>query len=121
MRKVKGSFEMNEEITEYINNAPKVQKEIMEQIRLLIHQHVENVTEEYKWSRPVFSLKKDFAYLQANKSHVNLGFYKAFEKLHDPEGLLEGTGKTMRHIKLRGVSDINSKLLGEWFSIVTKE
>ena len=90
-------------------------------IRSLIHRHVENVTEEFKWGRPIFRAEKDFAYLQANKSHVNLGFYKDFEKLSDPDGLLEGTGKTMRHIKLRTVSDINSKLLGEWFAIVSKE
>src|SRR5690606_5315798 len=100
--------------------APREQKEIMEIIRSLVHQHVANVTEEFKWGRPIFRSKKDFAYLQANKGHVNLGFYKDFEKLSDPEGMLEGTAKTMRHIKLRTVFDINSKRLGEWFAIVSE-
>ena len=109
---------MNKEITEYIDNAPTAQKEIMGIIRSLIHRNIENVTEEFKWSRPVFSLKKDFAYLQANKNHVNLGFYKDFEKFNDPDGLLEGTGKTMRHIKLKKASDINSELLSEWFAVI---
>lgn len=45
---------MNKQITEYINSAPKEQKEIMEIIRSLIHQNIENVMEEFKWSRPVF-------------------------------------------------------------------
>lgn len=112
---------MNTQVTEYINNAPKEQKEIMEIVRSLIHQHSTDVTEEFKWSRPIFKSIKDFAYLQSNKNHVNLGFYKNFEKLNDPNGLLEGTGNTMRHIKLKSVSDIDTKLLSEWFAILTKE
>jgi len=111
---------MNEQVTEYINKAPKEQKEIMEVIRTLIHQNVGKVTEEYKWSRPVFRSTTDFAYLQANKNHVNLGFYKGLEKLNDPEGILEGTGKTMRHIKLKSVSAIDKNLLSEWFATLTK-
>ena len=41
-----------------------------------------------------------FGYVNAFKSHVNVGFFfGAF--LPDPSGLLEGTGKRMRHVKLR--------------------
>lgn len=41
-----------------------------------------------------------FAYVAAFRSHVNVGFFHGAE-LSDPEGLLEGTGKSMRHVKLR--------------------
>ena len=41
-----------------------------------------------------------FAYVNAFKAHVNVGFFRGAE-LNDPEGLLEGTGKLMRHVKLR--------------------
>lgn len=112
---------MNNQVNEYINNAPKEQKEIMETIRSLIHKNVVNVTEEFKWSRPVFNSRKPFAYLQANKNYVNLGFHKDFEKLNDPEGVLEGSGKTMRHIKLKSISDIDSKRLSEWLTVLTTE
>src|SRR5690554_128141 len=111
---------MNEEVTHYIANASGDQKDIMETIRALVHQHVSGVTEEFKWGRPIFRLEKPFAYLNANKSHVNLGFYQGFENLPDPDGLLEGTGKTMRHVKLRNIADIDSKRLGEWFMVVAK-
>jgi len=40
-----------------------------------------------------------FAYVNAFKAHVNVGFFRGAE-LADPEGLLEGTGKFMRHVKL---------------------
>jgi hypothetical protein len=41
-----------------------------------------------------------FAYVNAFTSHVNVGFFHG-AALHDPDGLLQGTGKSMRHIKLR--------------------
>jgi hypothetical protein len=40
-----------------------------------------------------------FGYVNAFTAHVNVGFF-AGAALHDPDGLLEGTGKFMRHIKL---------------------
>jgi hypothetical protein len=41
-----------------------------------------------------------FAYVGAFKAHVNVGFFRGAE-LADPDGLLEGAGKFMRHVKLR--------------------
>ncbi len=41
-----------------------------------------------------------FAYVNAFKAHVNVGFFRGAE-LPDPARLLEGTGKYMRHVKLR--------------------
>ncbi len=41
-----------------------------------------------------------FAYANAFKAHVNVGFFRGAE-LADPDGLLEGTGRFMRHVKLR--------------------
>lgn len=41
-----------------------------------------------------------FAYVNAFTSHVNVGFFRG-SSLDDPAGLLAGTGKRMRHIKLR--------------------
>ena len=41
-----------------------------------------------------------FAYVNAFKAHVNVGFFRGAE-LSDPNALLEGTGKFMRHVKIR--------------------
>lgn len=40
-----------------------------------------------------------FAYVNAFKNHVNVGFYYGAQ-LADPAGLLQGSGKRMRHVKL---------------------
>lgn len=51
-----------------------------------------------------------FAYVGAFKAHVNVGFFRGAE-LADPVGLLEGTGKLMRHVKLRPDGDIDAMAL----------
>ena len=40
-----------------------------------------------------------FAYVNAFRAHVNVGFFRGAQ-IPDPEGLLEGSGKLMRHVKL---------------------
>ena len=51
-----------------------------------------------------------FAYVDVYKLHVNIGFFNGAE-LNDPDGLLEGTGKYMRHVKLNPGKVINEDSL----------
>jgi hypothetical protein len=51
-----------------------------------------------------------FAYVNAFRSHVNVGFFRGAE-ISDPAGLLEGTGKFMRHVKLRPGSHVDASAL----------
>jgi hypothetical protein len=41
-----------------------------------------------------------FGYVNAFTSHVNVGFFHG-AALKDPAGMLEGSGKRMRHVKLK--------------------
>jgi hypothetical protein len=50
-------------------------------------------------------MTEHYAYIGVQPSHVNLGFYHGIS-LPDPAGLLEGTGKELRHLKLRNVSEV---------------
>ncbi len=45
-----------------------------------------------------------YAYIMPHNAWVNLGFYQGVD-LADPEGLLEGTGAKMRHVKIRSLDD----------------
>jgi len=49
-------------------------------------------------------------YLASYSDHVNVGFYRGAE-LHDPRKLLEGTGKALRHVKIRSVEQARSRAL----------
>ena len=51
-----------------------------------------------------------FGYVNAFKAHVNVGFFRGAE-IADPESLLEGTGKLMRHVKLRPERDVDPNAL----------
>lgn len=51
-----------------------------------------------------------FGYVNAFKAHVNVGFFRGAE-LADPENLLEGTGKLMRHVKLKSDRDVDTTAL----------
>ena len=44
-------------------------------------------------------MTEHYAYIGVQGSHVNLGFYYG-TSLPDPKGLLEGTGKKLRHVKI---------------------
>jgi hypothetical protein len=51
-----------------------------------------------------------FGYVNAFTSHVNLGFFYG-SALPDPARLLQGTGKFMRHVKLRPGTATNAASL----------
>ena len=52
-------------------------------------------------------MSEHYLYIAPYRSHVNLGFYRgAF--LNDPEGLLEGKGKRLRHAKISDAGLANS-------------
>jgi hypothetical protein len=47
-----------------------------------------------------------FAYVAVYKAHVNVGFFFGAD-LDDPAGLLEGTGRRMRHVKVRPGAELD--------------
>ncbi len=51
-------------------------------------------------------MRKQLVYIALPKGWARLGFYYGGE-LSDPEHLLEGEGKRLRHIKIRSEQDLN--------------
>jgi len=51
-----------------------------------------------------------FAYVNVFTSHVNVGFFHG-NALPDPARLLQGTGKFMRHVKLKPETPTNTQAL----------
>jgi len=49
-------------------------------------------------------MSEGYAYIIPQCRHVNLGFYRGTSP-GNPNGLLGGTGKTMRHVKVRTLDD----------------
>jgi len=51
-----------------------------------------------------------FGYVNVFTAHVNVGFFQGTE-LNDPHDLLMGTGKFMRHVKLRPDAEVDAQAL----------
>jgi hypothetical protein len=51
-----------------------------------------------------------FAYVGCYRAHVNVGFFDG-AALPDPHGLLQGTGKFMRHVSLKSGDTVNAAAL----------
>ena len=65
-------------------------------------------------------MSEHFCYIGAHRDHVNLGFYYGAE-LPDPEGLMEGTGKKLRHIKVRDTDGIDRSSLRRYIQFALDE
>ena len=57
-------------------------------------------------------MTEHYAYIGVQKSHLNLGFYHG-AMLPDPNGLLEGTGKKLRHVKIHSLTATRTRALRE--------
>jgi hypothetical protein len=51
-----------------------------------------------------------FGYVNVFRAHANVGFFQGAE-LVDPRGLLEGSGKHMRHVKVKANTDLDAAAL----------
>ncbi|MDA0269987.1 MAG: DUF1801 domain-containing protein [Chloroflexi bacterium] len=48
------------------------------------------------------------SYISIQSKYANLGFFKG-ASLPDPDGLLEGAGKNLRHVKLRSLQEVEAR------------
>jgi len=55
-------------------------------------------------------MTQHYAYIGFHRSHLNLGFYHG-ASLRDPSGLLEGTGKSLRHVKIGEMARAKSRAI----------
>ena len=94
-------------------------KEIARRLRKLIIDFYPEVV-EVPWPKQKIigygvgpkKMSEHFCYIGAFSEHVNLGFYYGAH-LPDPQGLLEGTGKKLRHVKVREVEEVAQPALDQ--------
>ncbi len=80
---------------------------LIDKLRRIVKRALPNATETVKWGRPTYTLRgENVAWILNYRDHVDLGFFMGAKLKSE---LLEGTGKSLRHIKVRTVKDINRK------------
>ena len=89
-------------------------------LRSLIRKAVPDATECIKWGTPNYEKDGSICVVRAGKGFVALQFGQIGTSLKDPDGLLEGTGKAMRHVKIRSKSDLKKQLFTSWIKQAAK-
>lgn len=84
----------------YIADQPESLETVLRELRSLILEEAPHAVESIKWGHPNYEADGNVCYLSAFTEHANLGFFRGAD-LDDPAGLLEGTGKKLRHVKVR--------------------
>ena len=103
-------------VERFLLNLPDAKRMVALRLRELILSTDKKITEGIKWNNLTFSVGKDhfaFIYTYKQVDYINLGFLYAVE-LSDPKKLFEGTGKGMRHIKIKGEKDIPAAQVKKW-------
>lgn len=93
--------------------APAPQRPVLNALRGMILAAAPDVIEEFKWSRPCYSVPGGmFCYLHSTRNHATIGFHKG-TSLQDPQRILRGTGKEMRHVRIASADAMDRAALAE--------
>ena len=107
MLRFSGAVERDPAIDVWLNQQPDELGSIAHKWFVRMRQCGDDVRELMHDGCPVACVEDaPFAYVNVFKSHVNVGFFNG-ALLQDPAGLLEGTGKRMRHVKLKPGRELN--------------
>jgi hypothetical protein len=109
---------MDKQVSEYIKKQKSPQKEILKKIREIFQNTLPSFEEQTAWGVVVFGGGK--FYIAAMKNRVHVGF--AITGLTEEEiSLFEGSGKTMRHIKINSLDDIDEERIKKLIILVDKK
>lgn len=109
---------MDDKLKEYIEKQESPKRKIIQTIREIFHKTLPDCNEKIAWGVIAYAGGK--FYIAAMKNRVHIGF--AITGLSKDEiNLFEGTGKTMRHIKIHSLEDINEENLVKIIHMVNKK
>lgn len=107
---------MNKDVDNYIKKQKSPLKEICQKLRKIIIKTFPKIKEKMWVGVPWYEGRY---YIVALKDHVNLGF--AIKGLSLKElSLFEGRGKTMRHIKLYSLEEIDEQRIVKLLKVAQK-
>lgn len=100
-------------IDEYIADCSESVAPLMEELRTFVNKKMTGATEGMSYGAPVFfnAKKAPVIYLYGSKDHVNFDFLK-YAELSDPKGILRGSGKPSKHVKIYSGETVDKAMLG---------
>ncbi|MBN9661180.1 MAG: DUF1801 domain-containing protein [Acidobacteria bacterium] len=100
-------------IEEWVARLKPDQQALFAAVRSVVAQQVPGAALLIKWGHPIWDSGGPFVLFKPASNHVTLGFWHGPD-LPDPDGLLEGEGGSVRHVKLRRVDDLQKFPIQQW-------
>jgi hypothetical protein len=100
--------EAKEWIDSYLKRKPPELSGVAAGLRVLVKKTLKGSKESVNpWNLVTFESNGPIAYFSIGKNHITFGLLRG-TSLPDPQRLLEGTGKNLRHVKLRSDEDLRN-------------
>ena len=101
-------------VEQFLSSYEPEVRELASGARALVHRLVPDAKEKLllPWKTVAYGRTGKFCAVSPHKGWVNVQFHSG-SSLPDPCGLLQGTGKSMRHVKLTVPPDLESQALAE--------
>jgi hypothetical protein len=95
----------------YVDTKPAELRDVAEKLRKLMKKTVKSAKESVNsWKIPTYESNGPMCFFMVGKYHVTFGFLRG-TSLPDSAGPLQGTGKNVRHVKLRTAEDVKEPAL----------
>jgi len=95
----------------FADQKPK-NRSVIKTLRAFVKRKAPRLEESVKWGNGCWVRgKTPIAYVYSAPDHVQFGFFSG-ASLADPKGLLHGSGRFVRHIKVRKAADIDEAAFG---------
>ena len=108
-------------IDPFFAKQPPPLRAILDALRALVAEVVPGAAASIKWGMPFYTLDGEMmCAFGAHKSHVNLILAGPPTSFADPKGLLEGEGKTGRHLKITSADQIPRAQVKTWLKTAAK-
>ena len=116
---------MSNGFDEIVANVSPHVRQLAEQARSLIQAVYPSVV-EVPWPKQRVigygvgpkKMSEHFCYLSVSKNHINIGFMYGAE-LPDPEGLLDGEGKLLRHVRITQPEQLSNPALRQLIKVAS--
>ena len=111
--RLSGSVELDPAVDIWFKDGPVELRSIAQKWFAQMRQCGDDVRELMHDGCPVACVEDaPFGYVNSFKTHVNVGFFHG-AVLEDPAGLLQGSGKRMRHVKLNPDREVSAAALSD--------
>jgi hypothetical protein len=104
------------DIDEYLSKFEPGLSALAKEMRHVVLDILPELDEVIKWGHLVYESERMICSIMVHKKHINLQIWRGNE-IEDPQSLLEGEGKRMRHIKVHSPDEMK----GDYFKFLLKQ